>query len=64
MFRLQYSIERISVDIGDMLTIQCASYSKFAAKCSLNPSDYAMLTPVLDKPNKVTVLLVQASIFN
>jgi hypothetical protein len=39
-------------------------YSTFTAKCSLNPPDYAMLTLVPVKPNKITVLLMQASIFN
>jgi hypothetical protein len=38
IFSLQYSIERTSVDIGDMSTIQYALYSTFANKCSLDNS--------------------------
>jgi hypothetical protein len=64
IFRLQYLIERIYDDVGEMSTIVCVLYSTFTAKCSLNPPDYAMLTLVPGKPNKITVLLMQASIFN
>jgi hypothetical protein len=58
------SIARISVAILDMSTIQFSLNSTFAAKCSLNTPHYAMLTLVLVKSNKVTVLLVEATIFN
>jgi hypothetical protein len=63
MFRLQYSIERISVDIGDTSTIQCALYSTFAAKYRAQYPVYAMPSLFPGKSNIITVLLVQASIF-
>jgi hypothetical protein len=61
---LQYSIERISDAISGLSTNHCVLYSTLPAKCSLNPPDSSMLTLVLVKPNKITVLLVQATIFN
>jgi hypothetical protein len=64
LFSLHYSIKRISVAIVDIWTIQCSPYSTFAAKCSLNPPHYAMITLVLDKSDKITVLAIQASLFN
>jgi hypothetical protein len=64
IFRLQYSIERIFDDIGDMLTIQCALYSTFAAKCRPYPEDYAMSTLVPVNSNRITVLPMETSIFN
>jgi hypothetical protein len=42
----QYSNERISPAISGSSTIQCALYTTFAAKCSLNPPDYPMSTVV------------------
>jgi hypothetical protein len=47
-----------------MSTIQCALYSTFAARCSLNPPDYALSTPVPVKSNIIAVLDIQASILN
>jgi hypothetical protein len=47
-----------------MSTIQCSLFSSFADKCSPNPPDYAMLTLVIVKSDKITVLLMRASIFN
>jgi hypothetical protein len=64
IFRLRYSNERISVDISDMSAIQYELYSTFAVKCSINPRDYAFPTLGPHKSNIVTVLLMQASIFN
>jgi hypothetical protein len=37
---------------------------RIAAQCSLNPPEYAMSTLVTVKSNTVTVLAIQASIFN
>jgi hypothetical protein len=64
LFSLQYSIDRISAAIVGVSTNRCALYLTYAAKCSLFPPDYATSTLVPVKFNKVTVLLVQASIFN
>jgi hypothetical protein len=47
-----------------MSTTQRMLYSTFAAKCRINPPDYAMSILVPVKYNKITVLLMQASIFN
>jgi hypothetical protein len=47
-----------------MSTIKCALYTTFAAKCSLNPPDYAMSTLVPVKSNIATILAIHASIFN
>jgi hypothetical protein len=47
-----------------MSTIQCALYSAFVAKCSLNPPDYATSSLVPVKFNIVAVLLMQASILH
>jgi hypothetical protein len=60
----QYSNERTSPAISGSSTIQCVLYSIFAAKRSLNPPNYATLTLILFKPNIITFVLVQASIFN
>jgi hypothetical protein len=45
-----------------MSTIECALYSTFTAKCSLNPPDYATSSLVPVKFNIFTFLLMQASI--
>jgi hypothetical protein len=47
-----------------MSTIQCVLYSTFAAKYRANYPVYAMPSLVPGKSNIITVLLVQASIFN
>jgi hypothetical protein len=60
LFWYQYTIERISADIGDMSTIQSALYCTFTAKFSLNPPDYANSTLIPVKSNIITVLLLQA----
>jgi hypothetical protein len=63
IFRLQYSIERISVDIGDMSTIQCALYSTFVPKYTAQYLVHAMPSLVPFKSNVITFLDIQASIF-
>jgi hypothetical protein len=63
ILRLLYSIERISVAILDMSTIQCSLCTTFAAKCSLNPPDYALSIEVPVKTNIITFLAIQPSIF-
>jgi hypothetical protein len=64
IWRLLYSIERISVGILDMSTIQCSLCSTLSTKCSRNPADYAMSIQVPVKTNIITFLAIQASIFN
>jgi hypothetical protein len=64
MFRLQYSIERISVDIGDMSTTHWALYSTFAVKYRAQYPVYAISILVPVKCNIITVLLMQGLIYN
>jgi hypothetical protein len=64
IFRLQYSTERICAAIGDISTIQCASYSKRCAKYSAYPSDYAIWIVVPAIHSVISALHIQASIFN
>jgi hypothetical protein len=64
ILRFLQSFAGISDAILDMSTIQFSLNSTFAAKCSLNTPHYGMLTLDLVKSNKITVLLMQSSIFN
>jgi hypothetical protein len=47
-----------------MSTTQCSLFSSIADKCRINPPDYAMLTLVIVKSDKITVLLMKASLFH
>jgi hypothetical protein len=64
IFKLQYSTERICVDIGVMSTIQCELYCKYGAKYSAHPPDFAMWTVVPDIYNVITAPHIQSSIIN
>jgi hypothetical protein len=64
IFRLQYSIERISAAIGCLSTNRCMLYSTFAVKYRTRCPVYAMPTQVPVKSNTITVLLMQPSMFN
>jgi hypothetical protein len=61
---LQYSIERICADIGDMSTSQWALYCKHYAKCGAHPPVYAMWTVIPVTYNAFTAPHILASIFN
>jgi hypothetical protein len=63
-FRIQYSIERISAAIGDILTIQWALYCKHSAKYSAQPPANAMYTVVPAIYSVIAAPHIQASIFN
>jgi hypothetical protein len=64
IFEIQYSIEHISAVIREMWTTRCALNSKFAAKYSAHTPVHAIPTQVPVKFNIITVLDIQASIFN
>jgi hypothetical protein len=64
IFRLQYSADRISIDIGYISTIQCALYGTHGAKHSAHPPVYAIWTVVPDIYDVITAPHIQASIFN
>jgi hypothetical protein len=64
IFSLQYSIEPISVDIGDISTNQCALYSTFAVKYRAQLPVYGMPSLVPVKSNIITFLDIQATMFN
>jgi hypothetical protein len=64
IFRLQYSIERIFFDTGDMSIIQCALCSTFIVKYTAQYQVDVMPTLALTKSNRMTFLDIQASIFN
>jgi hypothetical protein len=60
---LQYSSESICSDIGDISTIQCASYCKNGAKYSAHHTVNSIWTVVPDIYNVITAPHIQASIF-
>jgi hypothetical protein len=64
IFRIQYSIEGTSVDIGDMSTLQCALYSTFAVKYRAQYPVCAMPSLMPVKSNIITFLDTQSTIFN
>jgi hypothetical protein len=63
IFRLQWSSERICAAIGDISTVQCASYCKHWAQHSPHHPVYAMCTVVPEIHNVSTTPHIQATIF-
>jgi hypothetical protein len=55
IFKLHYSIDHFSVDIGYMWTIRCALCGTIAVKCRASAPVYAMSTVATVKSNVITV---------